>query len=180
MDIDKTYFDKAIDHLRHELAGLRTGRASGALVDSLMVDSYGAKTPLAHIATITIPDSRTIAIQPWDKSNMQAIEKAIQTSNLGLNPANDGNLIRLSIPPMTEERRKEMVKVVGQLAEQARIAIRNSREEMMKELKRSQESNEITEDELENAKEDLQKVVDSYNEQIKELVAAKEQEVMTI
>jgi ribosome recycling factor len=180
MEINRTYFDKAIEHFKHELSGLRTGRASAALVDGLMIDSYGSKMPLGHVATITIPDSRTIAIQPWDKSNMQAVEKAIQTSNLGLNPVNDGNLIRLSIPPMTEERRKEMVKVVGQLEEQARIAIRNSREELMKELKRSQEDNEITEDELENSKEDLQKVVDSYNEQIKELAQNKEQEVMTI
>ena len=180
MNIEKENFDKAIEHLKHELASLRTGRASAALVDGLMVDVYGAKTPIAHIASISIPDSKTIVIQPWDKGNSQSIEKAIQTSNIGLNPTNDGNVIRLSIPPMSEERRKEMVKVVGQLAEQARIAIRNVREEILKEFKKQEDDNEITADDLEGVKKDLQEVVDAYNEQVKEVAAAKEKEVMTI
>ncbi len=180
MNIQKENFDKAIDHLKHELGALRTGRASGALVDSLMVDVYGAKTPLSHIASISIPDSKTLVIQAWDKGNTQAIEKAIQSSNIGLNPTNDGSVIRLSIPPMSEERRKEMTKVVGQLAEQARIAIRNTREEILKECKKQEDDNEITSDELEGIKKNLQEVVDSYNEQVKEIAAAKEKEVMTI
>jgi ribosome recycling factor len=180
MNIQKEDFDKAIDHLKYELASLRTGRASAALVDNLMVDVYGTKTPIAHIASISIPDSKTLVIQPWDKGNSQPIEKAILSSNIGLNPTNDGNVIRLSIPPMSEERRKEMVKVVGQLAEQARIAIRNVREELLKEFKKQEEDNEITEDDLEGIKKDLQEVVESYNEKVKEAAGAKEKEVMTI
>lgn len=173
-------FDKAIEHFKQELAGLRTGRASAALVEGITVDSYGSKMPISHIASISIPDAKTIAIQPWDKSNIGPIEKAIQSSNIGLNPVNDGNLVRLNIPPMTEERRKEMVKVLGQITEQARIAVRGVREEFIRELKKQQEDNKITEDDAEGQKKDLQEVVDKYNESIREIAAAKEKEIMTI
>lgn len=173
-------FDKAIERFKQEIAALRTGRASAGLIENVMVESYGAKMPIAHMASISIPDARTIAIQPWDKSNMGPIEKAIQAANIGLNPVNDGVLIRLSLPPMTEERRKEMVKTLGQMAEQAKIAIRNVREEVIKDLKKQQEDGQITTDDLEGQKKDLQEVVDKYNAQIKEIMEAKEKEVMTI
>ncbi|MHB8871266.1 MAG: ribosome recycling factor [Candidatus Doudnabacteria bacterium] len=173
-------FDKAIDHFKQELGGLRTGRANPALVDNVMVDSYGSKMPLAHVASISIPDAKTIAIQPWDKSNIGPIEKAIQVANIGLNPVNDGILIRLSIPSMTEERRKEMVKLLGQISEKAKIAIRNVREEILKEYKKQQEEENLTEDDLAGMKKDLQEVVDKYNEQVKEITASKEKEIMTI
>lgn len=175
-----TPFDKCVDHLKHELSALRTGRASVALLDTVMVDVYGTRTPIAHIASLNTPDAKTIVVQPWDKANMAAIEKAITASNIGLNPVNDGVIIRLSVPPMTEERRKEMVKVAGHLAEQARIAIRTAREEMVKELKRTEDDNEITKDDLENEKKDLQAAVDAANGQVKDLAAAKEKEIMTI
>ncbi|MEK7651644.1 MAG: ribosome recycling factor [Patescibacteria group bacterium] len=173
-------FDKAIEHFKQELGGLRTGRANPALVDNVMVDSYGSKMPLAHVASISIPDAKTIAIQPWDKSNIGPIEKAIQVANIGLNPVNDGILIRLSIPSMTEERRKEMVKPLGQISEKAKIAIRNAREEILKEYKKQQDEENLTEDDLAGMKKDLQEVVDKYNEQVKEITSAKEKEIMTI
>jgi ribosome recycling factor len=173
-------FDKVIEHFQQELSVLRTGRASGSLVEHIMIDSYGAKMPLSHVASISTPDSKTIAIQPWDKSNMGPIEKAIQISNIGLNPVNDGNLIRLSVPPMTEERRKEMVKVVGQITEAARIGVRNVREEILKDLKRQEENDVITEDDVNSQKKKLQDIVDAYNLKIKDLASAKEKEIMTI
>lgn len=173
-------FDKAVDHFKQELASLRIGRASAALVENLTVDSYGQKMPLSHVASITIPDPKSIAIQPWDKSNLGAIEKAIQVSNIGLTPNNDGNLIRLSIPAMTEERRKEMVKVVGSLAETARIAVRNVREEILKTLKRQEDDGQLTKDDAAGEKKKLQEHVDKHNAAIKDLAAAKEKEIMTI
>ncbi len=173
-------FDKAIDHFKQELGGLRTGRANPALVENVMVESYGSKMPLTHIASVSIPDAKTIAIQPWDKGNIGPIEKAIQAANIGLNPVNDGMLIRLSIPSMTEERRKEMVKLLGQISEKAKIAIRNVREEIIKEFKKQQEEENLTEDDLAGMKKDLQEVVDKYNEQVKEITAFKEKEIMTI
>lgn len=172
--------DKALEHLKSELAGLRTGRASAGLVDHLEIDYYGTRTPLIQIAQITVPEPRVITIQPYDKAALKEIEKAVQTSNLGINPVNDGNYIRLVIPAMTEERRKELVKVVSQTAERARVAIRNVREEIWKEIQRQEKEGEISEDDKISGKEDLQKVVDKYNEEIKKLAEAKEKEVMTI
>ena len=177
---DLQKFDKAIDHFKQELAALRVGRASAALVENIQVDSYGQKMPLSHVASISIPDPKTIAIQPWDKSVLGAIEKAIQISNIGLNPNNDGSLIRLNIPPMTEERHKEMVKVVGQLAETARIGVRNVREEILKAMKRQEDDGEITKDDAAGEKKKLQEHVDKHNGAIKDLAAAKEKEIMTI
>ena len=173
-------FEKCIEHLKHELGSLRTGRATVSLLDTVQVDVYGSKTPIAHIASLNTPDAKTIVIQPWDKSNMGPIEKAITASNIGLNPVNDGVVIRLSVPPMTEERRKEMVKVAGQLGEQARIGIRAAREEHLKELKRKEDNDELTKDDIGSEKESLQEVVDKYNAQVKEITTAKEKEIMTI
>lgn len=168
-------FKKALDHLKGELATLRTGRASSALVENLIVDFYGAPTPLMHMAQISIPEPRSIAIQPYDKNALKDIEKAVQASNLGINPVNDGLYIRLTIPQMTEERRRELVKVVGQMAEKARVSVRNVREDIWKEVQKlSQEDEKLA------GKEDLQKMVDKYNDEIKKLAEGKEKEVLTI
>lgn len=173
-------FQKVVDHLKQELATLRTGRASASLVEHLQVEYYGAQTPLLSIAQITVPEPRMIAIQPYDKNTLKDIEKAIQTSNLGINPVNDGTYVRLSIPQMTEERRKELVKIVGQMIEKSRVSIRNIREEIWKEIQRQEKDGKISEDDLRTGKEDLQKVVDKYNEEIKKIAEAKEKEVLTI
>ena len=180
MSENTSKFEKVIEHLRHELAGLRIGRASVALLDSVMVDSYGSKVPISHVATVNVADVRSLTIQPWDKGNMPAIEKAIQASNWGINPVNEGNQIRINIPSMTEERRKEMVKVLGQLAEQAKISVRNIREEVIKDFKKQEDNGQLTKDDLDAAKKDLQTEVDKFNDQIKEIAATKEKEILTI
>lgn len=173
-------FAKAVDHLKTELASLRTGRASASLVENIQVEVYGAMTPIMHMAQITIPEPRMIAIQPYDKNNLKEVEKAIQASNLGINPVNDGSYIRLTIPQMTEERRKEVVKVVAQMAERARVAVRNIREEIWKEIQKAEKEGKLSEDDKISGKEELQKVVDKTNEEIKKIAEAKEKEVMTI
>jgi ribosome recycling factor len=173
-------FAKTVEHLKTELATLRTGRASSSLVENINVDYYGTKTPLIGIAQIAVPEPRLITIQPYDKNTLKDIEKAIQGSNLGINPVNDGALIRLTIPSMTEERRKELVKVVSQMTEKTRVGIRNVREDIVKEIQRMEKDGSISEDEKISAKEDLQKIVDKYNEEVKKLSEAKEKEVMTI
>lgn len=180
LDQKKGEFDKATDHLKSELATLRTGRANAALVENIMVDFYGTPTPLMHMAQIMIPEPRTIAIQPFDKNSLKDIEKAILASNIGITPLNDGNFVRLNIPAMTEERRKDLVKVVGQMAEKSRVAIRNIREEIWKEIQRMEKDGQIREDDKIAGKDELQKTVDKYNEEIKKLADAKEKEVLTI
>lgn len=180
MTIDKQQFEKIIDHLKQELSSLRIGRASAGLVENISVESYGSKMPISHIASITIPDVKTVAIQPWDKSNMASIEKAIRDSNLGLNPVNDGILIRLNIPPMTEERRKEMVKLVGQFEEQAKVSMRNIREEILKEAKKQEDNNQMTSDDIIDFKVALQEEVDKFNEQVKGIASAKEKDILTV
>jgi ribosome recycling factor len=173
-------FQKAVDHMKNELSTLRTGRANASLVEHIEAEYYGARTPLLQMAQITVPEPRMIVIQPYDKNSMKDIEKAIQASNLGINPVNDGNFIRLTIPQMTEERRKEIVKMVGQMAEKSRVSVRNIREEIWKELQKMENDGKLTEDELRTSKDDLQKVVDKYNDEIKKATEAKEKEVMTI
>ncbi len=173
-------FGKIFEHLKNELATLRTGRASAALVEHLEVEYYGVKTSLRQLAQITVPEPKMITIQPYDKHVLKDIEKAVSVSNLGINPVNDGNFIRLSIPPMTEERRKELVKAVSQLSEKARVAVRNVREEIWKEIQRMEKDGKLPEDDKLAAKEDLQKIVDKYNGEIKSVAEAKEKEVMTI
>jgi ribosome recycling factor len=173
-------FGKALEHFQNELKALRTGRASAGLVENLSVEYYGTKTPLLSLAQIMVPEPRLIQIQPYDKSALKDIEKAIQASNIGINPVNDGSVIRLTIPSMTEERRKELKKAVSQNAEKARVSVRNIREEIVKEIQKMEKDGKISEDEKMSAKDDLQKMVDKYNEQIKEIAEAKENEVMTI
>lgn len=173
-------FQKAVEHLYHELSTLRTGRASASLVEAIEIDYYGVKTPLLQITQITVPEPRQVAIQPYDKNSLKDIEKAILVSNLGITPVNDGTYVRLTIPPMTEERRKEVVKVVSQMSEKARVSIRNIREEIWKEIQKMEKDGNISEDEKIAGKEDLQDMVDKYNEEIKKTTGAKEKEVMTI
>ncbi|HYV33689.1 MAG TPA: ribosome recycling factor, partial [Candidatus Limnocylindria bacterium] len=131
-------FVKAMDHFKHELSGVRTGRATPSLLNSVTVESYGSKTPLEHVASISVSDAKTLVISPWDKGQMQAIEKGIQMANLGFNPSNDGNVIRITLPALNEERRKEMVKLVNQLSEKGKIGIRNARETIHKEMKKAE------------------------------------------
>jgi ribosome recycling factor len=173
-------FQKAVDYLKSELSTLRTGRASSSLVEHLNVDYYGVSTPLIQIAQITVPEARSIAIQPYDKNALKDIEKAVAASNLGINPINDGIYIRLNIPQMTEERRKELVKVVSQMTEKARVAVRNVREEIWKEIQKQEKDGKISEDDKIAGKDELQKVIDKFNEEIKKLSEAKEKEVITI
>ncbi len=176
----KSQFEKVIEHFLHELSGVRTGRVSPALLNTVMVESYGSQMPIEHVASVTVTDARTLTISPWDKSQIQVIEKAIQIANLGFNPSNDGQVIRITLPPLNEERRKEMVKLVGQTAEKARISIRNVRESAIKELKKAETDGNISKDDLTGGQKKLQVLVDKYNEEIKQHAEGKEKEVMTV
>lgn len=182
MDNQKIEFDgqKIVDFFKTELTAIRTGRASPLLVESLKVDYYGTKTPLIQLASINVPEPKMIVIQPWDRNIIKEIEKAIQTSDLGLNPVNEGNIIRLVLPPMTEERRLELVKIIHQKVESARIKIRNLREEQIKKYKKQKDDGDIGEDVFYRLQEELQQIVEGSNEKIKELAEDKEKDVMTI
>ena len=170
----------AIDSLKKDLASIRTGRASLSLLDAIKVDYYGTLTPLNQVATLGIPDSRQITIQPWDQRLIPEIEKAILKSDLGLTPSNDGKIIRLNIPPLTEERRKQLVKTVKKRAEDARIAIRNIRRDINEEIKKEEKEKHISEDEVKKSQEEIQKITDSYIIKIEEIVNHKEKEIMEI
>lgn len=176
----KENFEKAMEHFAHELNGVRTGRANPALLNTVMVESYGSKMPLEHVASVTVSDAKTLVISPWDKGMIAPIEKGIQMANLGFNPSNDGVVIRISLPALNEERRKEMVKLVGQIAEKGKIGIRNAREAVHKEMKKAEADNKISKDDLQVGQKKLQEVVDKYNEEIKKHAEAKEKEVMTV
>jgi ribosome recycling factor len=176
----KEHFEKVIERFNHELSGVRTGRASPAFLNTVQVESYGTKMSIEHMASVTVSDARTLTIAPWDKSQLSAIEKAIQMANLGFNPSNDGNVIRITLPPLNEERRKEMVKLVGQIAEKGRIGIRNAREAVMKEIKKLEADGKISKDDLAKGQKKLQELVDKYNEEIKKHAESKEKEVMTV
>jgi len=170
----------AVDHLHQEFAKIQTGRANPALVEGLMVESYGTKMPLKSLANITIPDAHSIAIQPWDRGQIANVEKAIRESSLGLNPMNNGLAIHLNLPPLTEERRKELVKVVGKYAEEAKITLRNARHEALDSLKELEKNKEIGEDLLLTNEKEVQRHVDELNLQIEESAKKKEKEVMTV
>lgn len=176
----KQRMQKALDTLKKDFGRLRTGRASTTLVEDVVVDYYNTPTPLQQLASISIPDSRTITIQPWDRSSFSTIEKAIMKSDLGLNPINDGKVIRISIPPLTEERRKELVKVAKKNTEDAKIAIRNVRREANDTLKKMKNDKDITEDDLHKGHEKTQELTDSFTSQADELLAEKEKEIMEI
>lgn len=172
--------NNTIEHLKSELASLRTGRATSALIEDLEVDYYGAKTPLKAMAAIGNPDPRTLTIQPWDKSALPAIEKAIQSSSLGINPIADRDVIRLSIPSLTEERRKELVKLLGRYVEDARITVRKEREDSLRAIDAQFKNKEIGEDDRFRQRNEIQKIVDEINKKIEEIAAAKEKEIMGV
>jgi len=172
--------EKSVDAFRVELSKVRTGRASLAILDGINVDAYGSGMPLNQVGTLTIPESRMIAIQPWDPQMLPAIEKAILKSDIGLNPVNDGKIIRLNIPMLTEERRKELVKKVKKIAEDFRVAVRNSRRDAIETLKKQKKDKEISEDNLFKFQDDAQTETDSYVKQIDDATASKEKEVMEV
>ncbi len=176
--IDK--MEKSMEAFRNDLSKIRTGRASIALFDGVKVDSYGAMMPLNQVATLTIPESRMIVIQPWDPQTLPGIEKAILKSNLGLTPASDGKIIRISVPQLTEERRKELVKQVKKTCEDFRINIRNSRRDAIDHLKKLKKDKEISEDELFKYQDEAQKETDRFIKQIDEALVDKEKEVMAV
>jgi ribosome recycling factor len=171
---------KTIGSLKESYAALRTGRASPALFDKIKVDYYGEKTPLNQTANISTPEARLIVIQPWDKSLIGEIEKAILSSELSLNPSNDGKVIRISIPPLTEERRKDLVKQAKSQAEQSRVSVRNIRRDGNEELKKLLKDKELTEKKKKNNSEELQKLTDSYIKQIDTVLEEKESEIMEV
>jgi len=170
--------DKTIAALKDSFNAIRTGRASAAIFDKVRVDYYGTKSPLSQVATISIPEARTIIIQPFDKSLISEIEKGIQVADLGLNPSNDGKVIRISIPPLTAERRKELVKQAKTIAENSRTSIRNIRRDGNDDLKKQQKAGEITEDDLKKMEDNLQKTTDKYIAEINSIYDAKEKEIM--
>jgi ribosome recycling factor len=171
---------KAIEALKHDLATVRTGRANPALVEHIRVDYYGTQTPLRQIASVTVPEARLLTIQPWDKSSLGAIEKAIQKSDLGLTPNNDGSIIRLNIPQLTEDRRKELVKVVHKKVEDGRVAIRNIRRDAHEMLRELRKEKEISEDQEFNAQEELQKLTDRFIAKTDEIGQEKEKELLEV
>jgi ribosome recycling factor len=168
----------AVEALKHDLSGLRTGRASTALLDHITVEVYGAQMPLNQVATVSVPEPRLLTVQVWDKSSVHPIEKAIQSAGLGLNPITDGQLIRLPIPDLTEERRKELAKLVGQYAEKARIAVRNVRRDGMDHLKQDEKKHQISEDERKRLEHEVQKLTDQTIAEIDDAAEAKEKEIL--
>lgn len=171
--------DKAIGALRRDLSTLRAGKASPALLDRVQVEYYGAQTPLNQLANINTPDSRTLMIQPWDKSSVAAIEKAILKSDLGLTPSNDGSAIRISVPPLTEERRADLVKQSKKFGEEAKVAIRNIRRDANDDIKKL-EKGEISEDESRRHQEDIQKSTDKFIAEVEKVLSSKEKEIMEV
>jgi ribosome recycling factor len=171
---------KSVEAVHHEFATVRTGRASPALLDRVLVDYYGASTPLNQLATVSAPEARLITIQPYDKSSIPAMERAINESDLGLNPSNDGNLIRLALPELTEERRGELVKVVRGLAEDGRVAVRNIRRDVMHELRERKQKGEVSSDDEHRAETALQKLTDGHTDEIDALLKGKEAEILEI
>jgi len=170
----------AIQSLEDDLAGIRTGRASPALVERLQVEYYGAPTPLVQLASISVPEPRSLLIRPFDATSLKAIERGILASDLGLTPNNDGKVIRLNLPPLTEERRRDLVRHVNSRLEEARVAVRNVRRDMIKDLREFEKEKLISEDELKKAEEELQKVTDRFIQQVDSIGVTKEKEIMEV
>ncbi len=171
---------RSIESFRKELGKIRTGRASFSLLDGIKVDYYGTLTPLQQIGTLSVPESRLITVTPWDAKMIGPIEKAVQASGLGLNPSSDGKVVRIPIPPLTEERRKELVKLVKKMAEDARVAVRNVRREAIERAKEKEKKKEISEDALKRGQERIQKETDAFIKKIDDILKAKEQEIMEV
>ncbi|RII26610.1 MAG: ribosome recycling factor [Geobacter sp.] len=174
------HMDKTIDSLRKEFQKIRTGRATTALLDDVKVDYYGTPSPLSQVATLAVPEARTITIQPWEAKQIPVIEKAIMNANLGLTPANDGKLIRLNLPPLTEERRKDIVKQLKKMGEETKVALRNNRRDAIDDLKKLEKEKKISEDDLKRAEKEVQEHTDKHVAKVDEVVAHKEKEVLEV
>jgi ribosome recycling factor len=172
--------DKALEALRREFSGVRTGKASPALLDTVRVDAYGSRMPLNQVASVSVPESRLLIVQAWDKGLLPAVEKAIRSAELGLNPASDGNVLRVPIPPLNEERRREMVKLLHKQAEEGRVAIRHVRQEANKAIKAQENAHELGEDAARRALDEIQKLTDEYIGRVDQLLKGKEEEVMEV
>ena len=176
----KQEFSKVIEHLKAEISSLRTGRANSSIVDNVVVETYGARTPIRGLANIIVADPKTLIIEPWDKGVIKDIEKAILAANIGINPVNEGTKIRLSMPTLTEENRRDLIKILGQKLEQSRISTRNVRDGIKDEINEAEKNKEISEDEKFRAQEELDKFVKAQNDEIKAIGDKKENELMTI
>lgn len=176
----ETKMQKSLEALKHDLAKVRTGRAHTGLLDHIMVDYYGSPMPINQVANLTLVDARTIGVQPWEKNMLQKVEKAIRESDLGLNPANQGDLIRVPMPPLTEERRRELAKVVKHEGEAAKVAVRNLRRDANHHLKEMLKAKEISEDEERRAQDDIQKLTDRYIAEVDKMLAVKEADLMAV
>lgn len=176
----KTKMGKTISALQGEFGAIRAGRANPQVLDKVTVDYYGTPTPVGQLASVSVSEARVLTIQPWDKSVLKGIEKAIQTSDIGINPQNDGSVIRLTFPPLTEDRRKELAKDVQKLGENAKVAIRSIRRDAIEKLKAMKKNGEITEDDLKDGEKEVQKITDGFIKQVDDLSAAKEKEILSI
>lgn len=174
------HMNKTVSALGHEFTGVRTGRASGQILEKVMVEYYGTPTPIMQLAAIKAPEPQLLVVEPWDKSALGAVEKAIRSSDLGLNPSNDGTIIRVPFPPLTEERRKELVKLCRNYAEEARVGIRNIRRDSNEKLKRMEKDGEISQDDLHRAEAEVQKLTDAHIKAIDEALKRKEEEIMEV
>lgn len=172
--------EKTLESLKNDFGGLRAGRAHASLLDGIMVDAYGSLSPISQIGSISVPDPRTISVSVWDKSLVKFVEKALRESELGLNPAVDGTLIRIPLPPLSEERRKELTKIAGKYVEQAKIALRNIRRDSLDEVKKLKKDSEISEDQEKKAETDIQKLTDDSVKKADEMLAEKEKDIMQV
>ena len=175
-----TKMEKSLESLKSDFGGLRAGRAHASLLDGILVDAYGSMTPLSQVGTVSVPDARTLSVSVWDKSLAKNVEKALRESDLGLNPASDGQLIRIPIPPLSEERRKELVKIAGKYTEQCKIAIRNIRRDAMDEIKKMKKDSEIFEDEEKKYNNEIQKWTDDAIKKVDEQLSSKEKDIMQV
>ena len=172
--------EKALDHLQDEFGAVRAGRANAKVLDRITVEYYGSETPLNGVATISSPDARTLVISPWDTKLLKDIQKAIQSSDLGINPQNDGRVIRLVFPQLTEERRKELTKQVKKYGEEAKVSVRNVRRDAVDKMKKQQKASEITEDDYKIAEKDIQKLTDDFTKKVDDVIGKKEKELMAV
>lgn len=178
VDDASQHMRKAVEHVQQQLTKVRTGRASASMLDAVKVEYYGEPTPLAQVGSVSVPDARSIMIQPWDRTALQSIEKAILAANLGITPQNDGQVIRISVPPLTEDRRKDILKQCKKMAEEGKLAVRNIRRDANEELKKAEKTEHFSEDERKRGEDDVQKNTDKYVAEIDKILAAKEVEVM--
>ncbi|MEX0912452.1 MAG: ribosome recycling factor [Gemmatimonadota bacterium] len=180
LEAARKHMDDAIEALRREFTSVRTGKATPALLDTVRVEAYGAQMPLNQVASVSAPEARLLVVQPWDSNMLGPVEKAIQTADLGLNPSNDGKIIRLPIPPLTEERRREYVKLLHKMAEEGRVSIRHARKEANDEIKQRQKDGELSEDEARRQQDEVQKLTDRQIQLVDDLLKHKEAEVMEV